>query len=141
MHHLLTDSAGVMGIVKALTTPVLLVFAFSLMMSDFFDTMGSAMAIAKQGDFLTEDGNVKDIKQILIVDSAAAAAGGFFGASSITTFIESASGAADGGRTGLSSIFTGLLFIAAAFIASSHFYRQLCSNLWCTGSCWLPDDV
>ena len=113
----LTDSAGVMGIVKALTTPVLLVFAFSLMMSDFFDTMGSAMAIAKQGDFLTEDGNVKDIKQILIVDSAAAAAGGFFGASSITTFIESASGAADGGRTGLSSIFTGLLFIAAAFIA------------------------
>ncbi len=68
------------------------------------------MAIAKQGDF-TEDGNVKDIKQILIVDSAVAAAGGFFGASSITTFIESASGAADGGRTGLSSIFTGLLLL------------------------------
>ena len=113
----LTDGSGVMGIVKALTTPVLLVFAFSLMMSDFFDTMGSAMAIAKQGDFLTEDGNVKDIKQILIVDSAAAAAGGLFGASSITTFIESASGAADGGRTGLSSVITGLLFIAAAFIA------------------------
>ena len=113
----LTDQAGVMGIVKALTTPVLLVFAFSLMMSDFFDTMGSAMAVAKQGDFLTEDGSVKDIKSILVVDSAAAAVGGLFGASSITTFIESASGAADGGRTGLASIFTGLLFIAAAFIA------------------------
>ncbi len=55
----LTDSAGVMGIGKALTTPVLLVFAFSLMMSDFFDTMGSAMAIAKQGDFLTEDGSIR----------------------------------------------------------------------------------
>ncbi|MBS5341300.1 MAG: NCS2 family permease [Actinomyces sp. oral taxon 181] len=102
---------GKLGVVSV----VLLIF--SLMLADFFDTMGSAMAIAKQGDFLTEDGNVKDIKQILIVDSAAAAAGGFFGASSITTFIESASGAADGGRTGLSSIFTGLLFIAAAFIA------------------------
>ena len=100
-----------------LTTPVLLVFAFSLMMSDFFDTMGSAMAIAKQGEFLTKDGEVEDIKQILIVDSAAAAAGGLFGASSITTFIESASGAADGGRTGLSSVFTGLCFFAAAFIA------------------------
>ena len=111
------DANGVMGIVKVLTTPVLLVFAFSLMMSDFFDTMGSAMAIAKQGEFLTKDGEVEDIKQILIVDSAAAAAGGLFGASSITTFIESASGAADGGRTGLSSVFTGLCFFAAAFIA------------------------
>lgn len=70
------DANGVMGIVKVLTTPVLLVFAFSLMMSDFFDTMGSAMAIAKQGEFLTKDGEVEDIKQILIVDSAAAAAGG-----------------------------------------------------------------
>ena len=111
------DANGVMGIVKVLTTPVLLVFAFSLMMSDFFDTMGSAMAIAKQGEFLTKDGEVEDIKQILIVDSAAAEAGGLFGASSITTFIESASGAADGGRTGLSSVFTGLCFFAAAFIA------------------------
>lgn len=112
-----TDANGVMGIVKVLTTPVLLVFAFSLMMSDFFDTMGSAMAIAKQGEFLTEDGEVQDIKQILIVDSAAAAAGGLFGASSITTFIESASGAADGGRTGLASVFTGLFFFVSAFVA------------------------
>ena len=60
---------------------------------------------------------VISIVATVVLDSAAAAAGGFFGASSITTFIESASGAADGGRTGLSSIFTGLLFIAAAFIA------------------------
>ena len=111
------DEAGVMGIAKVATNPTLLVFAFSLMMSDFFDTMGTAMAVAKQGEFLEPDGRVKDIKPILIVDSAAAAVGGLVGASSITTFVESASGAADGGRTGLSSVVAGLLFIVAAFFS------------------------
>ncbi|OUP39549.1 NCS2 family permease [Olsenella sp. An188] len=113
----LTDETGVMGIAKVVTNPTLLVFAFSLMMSDFFDTMGTAMAVAKQGEFLEDDGRVKDIKPILIVDSAAAAVGGLVGASSITTFVESASGAADGGRTGLSSVVAGLLFIVAAFFS------------------------
>ena len=113
----LTDETGVMGIAKVVTNPTLLVFAFSLMMSDFFDTMGTAMAVAKQGEFLEDDGRVKDIKPILIVDSAAAAVGGLVGASSITTFVESASGAADGGRTGLSSVVAGVLFIVAAFFS------------------------
>ena len=111
------DESGIMGIAKVVTNPTLLVFAFSLMMSDFFDTMGTAMAVAKQGEFLEPDGRVKDIKPILIVDSAAAAVGGLVGASSITTFVESASGAADGGRTGLSSVVAGLLFIVAAFFS------------------------
>ena len=87
------------------------------MMSDFFDTMGTAMAVAKQGEFLNDDGTVENIREILIADSAAAAVGGLVGASSITTFVESASGAADGGRTGLTSVFTGILFIIAAFFA------------------------
>ena len=108
---------GSLAIVKVLTDPALLVVAFSLLMSDFFDTMGTAMAVAKQGEFLTEDGNVENIREILLVDSAAAAVGGFFGVSSITTFVESASGAADGGRTGLTSICTGVLFILAAFFS------------------------
>ena len=111
------DEAGVMGIAKVVTNPTLLVFAFSLMMSDFFDTMGTAMAVAKQGEFLEPDGRVRDIKPILIVDSAAAAVGGLVGASSITTFVESASGAADGGRTGLSSVVAGVLFVIAAFFS------------------------
>lgn len=114
---LATVSDGSVAIVKVLTDPALLVVAFSLLMSDFFDTMGTAMAVAKQGDFLTEDGNVEDIKPILIVDSAAAAVGGFFGVSSITTFVESTSGAADGGRTGLTSVSTGVLFLLAAFFS------------------------
>lgn len=113
----MADSTGTIAVVRVLTTPILLVFAFSLMMSDFFDTMGTAMAVAKQGEFLNEDGTVENIREILIADSAAAAVGGLVGASSITTFVESASGAADGGRTGLTSIFTGILFIIAAFFA------------------------
>ena len=108
---------GNIAIVKVLTDPMLLVVAFSLLMSDFFDTMGTAMAVAKQGEFLTEDGNVEDIRPILVVDSVAAAAGGFMGVSSITTFVESTSGAADGGRTGLTSVTTGVLFILAAFFS------------------------
>lgn len=113
----MADSTGTVAVVKVLTTPILLVFAFSLMMSDFFDTMGTTMAVAKQGEFLNEDGTVENIREILIADSAAAAVGGLLGASSITTFVESASGAADGGRTGLTSVFTGILFILAAFFA------------------------
>ena len=113
----IADAGGVPAIVKVLTDPALLVISFSLLMSDFFDTMGTAMAVAKQGEFLTDDGNVENIKEILIVDSAAAAVGGFMGVSSITTFVESTSGAADGGRTGLTSVTTGVLFILAAFFS------------------------
>ena len=109
--------SGVMGLVEVFSTPALLLFAFSLMMSDFFDTMGTAMAVAKQGNFLTKDGKVEDIRPILIVDSVAAAVGGILGASSITTFVESASGAADGGRSGLTSVVAGILFILAAFFS------------------------
>ena len=113
----LADADGTLGIMKALSSPTLLIFAFSLMMSDFFDTMGTAMAVAKQGDFLNEDGSVEDIRQILVVDSAAAAVGGLIGSSSLTTFVESASGAADGGRTGITSVSAGVLFILAAFFS------------------------
>ncbi len=111
------DAAGTMGIVKVVTTPALLVLAFSLMMSDFFDTMGTALAVAKEGEFVDNEGNVENMREILIVDSCAAWVGGLLGASSITTFVESTSGAADGGRTGLSSIFCGLFFIICAFFA------------------------
>ena len=58
----MADSTGTVAVVKVLTTPILLVFAFSLMMSDFFDTMGTAMAVAKQGEFLNEDGTVENIR-------------------------------------------------------------------------------
>ena len=110
------DGSG-MALIKVFLSPTLLVFVFSIMISDFFDTMGTAVAVAKQGEFLKDDGNVEDIRQILIVDSLAAAFGGLVCSSSCTTFVESSAGAADGGRTGLTSITAGVLFIIAAFFS------------------------
>ena len=106
-----------MAIVQVFLQPALLLFVFSLLMSDFFDTMGTVVAVGQRGEFADKDGNVEDIQPILMVDSAAAAVGGFCGASSITTFVESASGAAAGARTGLSNIVVGLLFVVFAFFA------------------------
>jgi AGZA family xanthine/uracil permease-like MFS transporter len=106
-----------MGIAKVIATPTLLLFVFSIMMSDFFDTMGTAFAVAKQGEFLTSDDQIEDLRPILLVDSSSAALGGFVGSSSITTYVESCAGVADGARTGLSSCVTGLLFLLAAFFS------------------------
>lgn len=108
---------GTLAIVQVILQPALWLFVFSLLMSDFFDTLGTAVAIAKEGDFIDQNGDVEDIKAILTVDSTAAIIGGFFGASSITCFLESASGVAAGARTGLSNIVVGLLFIICAFLA------------------------
>ncbi|NMD09945.1 MAG: NCS2 family permease, partial [Acidobacteria bacterium] len=83
----------------------------------FFDTMGSVVAIADQAGFLEKDGRVPGIKGILAVDSLGAAFGGLFGSSSITTYIESAAGVAQGGRSGLMPIVAGLCFVAAAFFS------------------------
>ncbi len=108
---------GQMAIVQVFLQPALLLFVFSLLMSDFFDTMGTVVAIGKQGDFADAKGDVKDIQPILAVDSSAAIVGGFFGASSITCFVESASGVAEGARTGLSNLVVGALFLVCAFLA------------------------
>ncbi|PIU18125.1 MAG: NCS2 family permease [Elusimicrobia bacterium CG08_land_8_20_14_0_20_59_10] len=90
---------------------------FALMLTDFFDTMGTVVAVGEQAGFVNRDGSVRDIKKILLVDSAAAATGGLFGSSSITTYIESAAGVAEGGRTGLTAVVTGLLFALCAFFS------------------------
>lgn len=86
----LPDGSGI-AIAQVFVQPVLLMFVFSLLMSDFFDTMGTMMAVGQQGDFVDEDGNVKNTREILLVDSAGAIVGGFAGASSITSFAESTS--------------------------------------------------
>lgn len=108
---------GQLAIVQVILQPALWLFVFSLLMSDFFDTLGTAVAIAKEGDFIDENGDVQDIKPILTVDSTSAIIGGFFGASSVTCFLESASGVAAGARTGLSNMVVGALFIVCAFFA------------------------
>ena len=88
----------------------------ALMLADFFDTMGTMVAIGKTGNLLQEDGNPPRTQEILLVDSLGAVAGGLFSTSSNTSYIESASGVSDGARTGLASIITGLVFLAAVFI-------------------------
>ena len=109
--------SGTMAIAQVFVQPALIMFVFSLLMSDFFDTMGTLVAVAQQGDFLDKEGNVEDVQPMLLVDSTAALVGGFTGASSITTFIESGSGAAAGARTGFSNLVIGLLFAICAFCA------------------------
>ncbi len=96
-------------------TPTLLLFVFAVMLTDFFDTMGTVLSVGEQAGFVDEDGKVPGIRNILAVDSVAAAVGGLFGASSITTYVESAAGVAEGGRTGLTSVVTGLLFALTVF--------------------------
>jgi AGZA family xanthine/uracil permease-like MFS transporter len=108
--------AGTMAITQ-LFTPTLLLFVFAVMLTDFFDTMGTVISIGEQAGFVDKDGQVPGIRNILAVDSAAASVGGLFGASSITTYIESAAGVAEGGRTGLTAVVTGILFALCAFFA------------------------
>ncbi|HZJ02492.1 MAG TPA: NCS2 family permease, partial [Thermoleophilia bacterium] len=98
-------------------TPALLLLVFAIMLTDFFDTMGTVVAVGEQAGFVDTAGRVPGIRNILTVDSIAAMVGGLFGASSITTYIESASGVSEGGRTGLTSSVTGVLFAVSAFFA------------------------
>jgi AGZA family xanthine/uracil permease-like MFS transporter len=98
-------------------TPTMLLFVFALMLTDFFDTMGTVISVGEQAGFVGDDGKVPGVRNILAVDSIAAAVGGLFGASSITTYVESAAGVAEGGRTGLTPVVTGILFALTAFLS------------------------
>ena len=89
---------------------------FTIMLTDFFDTMGTATAIGEQARLTTKDGNLPGIGRVLLVDSIGAAAGGAAGISSNTSYIESAAGVAEGGRTGLTAVVTGLLFLVAVLL-------------------------
>ncbi len=99
------------GVVSAL------LLVFTLMLADFFDTMGTMTAIGAEAGLLDEEGTPPNTQRILIVDSVAAAAGGAAGVSSNTSYIESASGVGDGARTGLASVVTGVLFLLSMLFA------------------------
>ena len=90
---------------------------FAVLMVDFFDTLGTATAIGEQAGLVDSAGRVVGIRRVLIVDSLAASIGGLFGTSSVTAYIESAAGVAEGARTGLHTVVVGLLFLAAVFLA------------------------
>jgi AGZA family xanthine/uracil permease-like MFS transporter len=88
---------------------------FAFLVTDFFDTMGTVVAVGEQGGFMDRDGKIPRLKNILLVDSLGAVSGGLLGCSSVTTYVESAAGVAEGGRTGLTSVVTGCLFLLAVF--------------------------
>ncbi|MCE1177837.1 MAG: NCS2 family permease [Micrococcales bacterium] len=110
-HFNLLGSFSKMGVVSA----ILLIF--TLMIADFFDTMGTMVAVGAEGDLLDEEGTPPHSERILVVDSIAAAAGGMGSVSSNTSYIESAAGVGEGARTGLASVVTGVLFLLATFLA------------------------
>ncbi|OIJ23897.1 NCS2 family permease [Nocardioides luteus] len=98
-----------------IVTAVLLIF--TLMLADFFDTMGTMTAIGAEAGLLREDGTPPRTRSILVVDSLAAAAGGAGGISSNTSYVESASGVGEGARTGLAAVVTGVLFLLTTFLS------------------------
>jgi AGZA family xanthine/uracil permease-like MFS transporter len=110
-HFSLFGSFSKIGVIAAL------LLVFTLLLADFFDTMGTMVAIGAEANLLDKDGNPPNAEKILIVDSVAAMAGGAASVSSNTSYIESASGVGEGARTGLASVVTGVLFLLATFLA------------------------
>lgn len=84
---------------------------------DIFDTLGTLIGCATKADMLDKEGKLPRIKEALLADAIATTAGAVLGTSTTTTFVESSAGVAEGGRTGLSSVVTGLLFLLAVFLS------------------------
>jgi len=94
-----------------------ILFIFTLLLSDFFDTVGTVTAIGHESGLIDDEGNIPNNNRILLVDSLAAVAGGAGSISSNTSYIESAAGVGEGARTGLASVVTGVMFLLTTFLA------------------------
>ncbi|MFJ9751381.1 NCS2 family permease [Streptomyces chartreusis] len=104
---------GAFGETTAITVVLLI---FTLVLSDFFDTMGTVVGVSAEAGLLDDEGKVPNLGRVLLIDGAAAAAGGAASASSATSYIESAAGVGEGARTGFSNLITGGLFALALFL-------------------------
>jgi adenine/guanine/hypoxanthine permease len=100
-----------LGVISAI------LWIFSLMLSDFFDTMGTLIGVGEEAGYLDENGELPQVNRPLLIDSVAAAAGGAVSASSATSYIESGAGVGAGGRTGWVSVITGVCFLLAMFFS------------------------
>jgi AGZA family xanthine/uracil permease-like MFS transporter len=105
---------GVLGRLGVLTAVLV---TFSIMLSDFFDTIGTIIGVGGKGGFLDAHGRLPRAERVLLVDSLGAVAGGIANSSSNTTYIESAAGVAEGGRTGLAAVVAGVLFLVAMWFS------------------------
>ena len=109
---LMGDAAGIFAGVLTILTVVI---SFTLV--DMFDTIGTLVGTAKQANMLDENGNMPRMKQAMMCDAVATTAGACMGTSTVTTYIESGAGISEGGRTGLTSVTTGILFLVALVLA------------------------
>ncbi len=94
-----------------------IVIVLAFLFVDIFDTLGTLIGCANKADMLDKEGKLPRIRQALLADAIATSAGAVLGTSTTTTFVESSSGVAEGGRTGLASVVTGFLFLLAIFFA------------------------
>jgi AGZA family xanthine/uracil permease-like MFS transporter len=108
------DMTQVFSVLPTLTAITVI---YTIMLTDFFDTMGTVTGVAAEAGLAREDGSVPGVGRVLFVDSLAAVVGGAAGVSSNTTYIESAAGVAEGGKTGFASLVTGVLFLLAIFLS------------------------
>lgn len=97
--------------------PNLIIMVFSLVFITFFDTTGTLMTVGKQCGFVDEDGNANGIEKAFLSDALAGIIGSICGSSTVTAYVESATGIGIGGRTGLAAIVTGILFLLSIFIS------------------------
>lgn len=102
---------------QAIFTPDMALTIFALVFMDIFNTMGTLIGAAANTEMMDKKGNVKNIKQAMMADAIATSTGALFGTSTVTTFVESASGIAEGGRTGLTALVAALLFVLALFFS------------------------
>ncbi len=111
----LIGQASLFGAFTEIAAVAVVLLVFTLLLADFFDTMGTVVGVGAEAGLLDEKGNLPGVERVLFVDSIAAVAGGFASASSNTTYVESAAGVGEGARTGLASVVTGALFLVAMF--------------------------
>ena len=93
------------------------VIVFSFLFVDMFDTIGTVIGVAEKADLLDEDGNLPRVGRVLMADAIGTVAGSMLGTSTVTSFVESSSGLAEGGKTGLTAMTTGILFLVALFLS------------------------
>ena len=93
------------------------VIVFSFLFVDMFDTIGTVIGVAEKADVLDDDGNLPRVGRVLMADAIGTVAGSMLGTSTVTSFVESSSGVAEGGKTGLTAMTTGILFLVALFLS------------------------
>lgn len=98
-------------------SPKFLVVIFTFLFVDIFDTVGTVIGVASKANLLDKEGKLPRASQVLLTDAVGTTIGALMGTSTVTTYVESASGVAEGGRTGLTSLVTGGLFLLALFFS------------------------